>query len=116
LDADIFLRDLQSGPDFIITAHALDRMYERWPLLVEGFTDEEVGHLVLEEVTACIEAGRIGAVAPRSLAPIGRYRWTVQEKNTSVVWTATKMRGYVLRDDKEGTLVLTVLKSRDLDR
>lgn len=108
---------MNPGPDFIITAHALDRIHERYPELIEGLEDDqEVGEWILAEVVACMEAGRMGSVAPRSLSPYGRHRWQVQAKDTYIVWNEDKMRGYVLHDKKEGTLVLTVLRGRELDR
>jgi hypothetical protein len=101
------------GSDFIVTIHALERMVERFPELVSGKDDGEIGALIHGEVMDALDAGRFGSVAPLELAPTGHAQWDGSRKDGYVTWTADKRRGYVMQEGEEGLLVLTVIVGND---
>jgi hypothetical protein len=99
----------QQSHDFVVTAHAFDRIHDRFPDLVEGMNDQEQARLIHAEVMAALEAGRQSAVAPREFAPHRYTGWVPAAAGESYVWTEDRLRGYVLQDGQEGLLVKTVL-------
>lgn len=107
---------MSAGADFVVTIHALERMAERFPILIEGMEDDEVAVLIHGEVQEALEAGRHGKVPPLELAPSGHARWDTSRKDGYVTWTADKRRGYVMQEAEEGLLVLTVLVGVDRER
>jgi len=103
------------GDDFIVTIHALERMEERFPNLIVGMSDQEVGALVHREVMEALDAGRQSKVAPLELAPYLAKRWVPQGKGASIAWTRDRKRGYALQETEEGLLVTTVLWGVDTE-
>lgn len=103
------------GDDFIVTIHALERMEQRFPDLVAGMSDQEIGELVHREVMAALDAGRQSKFAPLEFAPYIARRWVPQKKGASVAWTEDRKRGYALQESEEGLLVTTVLWGVDND-
>lgn len=99
----------QHRDDFIVTVHALQRFEERFPELVEGLNDQQTGRLIYDEAMEALDQGRRASVPPLELAPSGRDRWIANKKDALTVWVPDKMRGYVLLDVAEGTLVVTTL-------
>jgi hypothetical protein len=92
-----------------VTGHALERMEERWPKLVEGMTDKEMARLIQGEVNDALIAGRSGVYCPIELASADVERWRARTDGY-YVWTKDKMRGYALTESNtEGIVVLTVL-------
>lgn len=99
-----------SATDFVVTIHALERMEERFPDIVETRTDEEVGLFIQSEVHDALDSGRYGPTVPIELAPHGVDRWRQRNPGAYGVWDREKTRGYiVVEDQEEGMLVLTVL-------
>jgi hypothetical protein len=109
-------RRQQKRDDFVVTVHALERLEERFPELVEGLNDRQRGSLVYDEAMDALEHGRCANVPPIELAPTGRERWTASKKDALTVWVPDKMRGYVLLDVTEGMLVLTTLAGTEREK
>lgn len=91
--------------DFIVTLHALDRMGERFPDLISGLSDDEVGHLVMQECIDAAAAGRSGPAPPIEFS-LGRWR---RQPGSFFCWNADRTRSYALADTNDATHVLTVL-------
>lgn len=106
-----------SDTDFVVTAHALERMEARWPSLVEGMSDEEIAVLIHEEVHEAFRGGRYAFVPPVELASLDpdlhiRRRGVLGE----TCWTRDKKRGYVFREGHDGLVVMTVTAGFELAR
>lgn len=103
-----------SAADFVVTAHALERMEERFPKLTEEMNDTKQAELMQEEVMDALEAGRHGTVPPVELSARAVERWTHRKRGGYVAWTRGKERGYVLQEDEtEGLIVLTVIAGEE---
>lgn len=105
-----------SATDFIITVHALERFEERFPDLIDGKTDQQVGAFIHTEVMDALEARRFGKIPPIELAAHSAEGWEQRNPGAYMCWTREKTRGYAIVEDKsEGMLVTTVLfgESRD---
>ena len=99
-----------SPTDFVVTIHALERMEERFPQLVEKMSDTGQAELIHKEVMDALDSGRHGMVPPLELAARATDRWEHRRQGGYVAWTQDKGRGYVLQEHaEEGLIVLTVL-------
>jgi hypothetical protein len=104
------VRKVEAKDDFIVTVHALERMAERFPALIEGMDDTEVAEWLHREVMENWASGRRSSVAPAEFAPHRPRGWVPSPPGGSIVWNLDKSRGYALQEEpSEGLLVLTVL-------
>lgn len=100
-----------SNDDFVVAAHALDRFQERFPHLWTD--DQEAAQLIHAECESALTEGRTSFVAPIELSTYDPDRW--EAGKGLVAWVPDKTRGYVLLEDTDGLLVVTVLGGRPPD-
>jgi hypothetical protein len=94
--------------DFVVTAHAFERLEERFPEWIESKSEYDQATMIHEEVMDALDDGRHANVPPVELSPASE-RWKASEKGSYYVWTADKKRGYLMREVKGDLLVVTVL-------
>jgi hypothetical protein len=102
--------DDETGEDFIVTVHCLDRMDERFPDLCSDLTDAEVGKVIQREVMEAIALGRQSKIAPAELKHLYPERWVPTKLGATFVWNEERTRGYVIMEKGESLIVLTALR------
>ena len=103
---------MNDAEDFVISIHALERFEERFP--EEWSNDNDVGKTIYSETMDAFTAGRTSKLAPLEFADNDIARWS--DRNSTIVWTPAKTRGYVIVDGYEGMTVATVLKGEPTEQ
>jgi hypothetical protein len=94
--------------DFIVSAHALERLEERFPDLAHD--DELVqAHLVRTEVFDAMDSGRTSKVVPLELASWRIENEVARDKGSFYAWTEGKVRGYLVKRSGDDMVVVTAL-------
>jgi len=102
---------VNDAEDFVISIHALERFEERFP--EEWSNDDDVGKTIYAEAMDAFEAGRRSTLPPLEFADNDISRWA--DRKSTIVWTPSKRRGYVIVDGYEGMTVATVLLGQPTD-
>lgn len=105
-----------SDTDFVVTAHALERMVERWPEEFEHMPDDDIAMFIHGELNDAFDNGRYALVPPSELVldlTLNPHRASGTGK---FGWTKDKLRGYVYRFGEDGLVVMTVVKGKVTER